>query len=87
MSSFALATSVCDAASLALVIIPLSPITKLILTPANINKTTIVTTNAINVIPFIFLVFFLNISILPSLFMFNNTTKPKYIKKRALWLI
>ena len=40
----------------ALVIIPLSPIVRLMATPANINKAIIVTTKAIKVIPIFVLI-------------------------------
>ena len=42
------------AASCAFDIIPSSPNTNVTVTPANIKSTTIVTTNAISVIPFFF---------------------------------
>lgn len=57
--SFILAISVCILESFALLISPFYPVSKFILTPANIKRIIIVTTRATNVIPFVPLISFI----------------------------
>ena len=66
-NSSTLACSVASFEFLACAIIPFSPVNIDILTAANINNTTIVTTNAISVIPFSLFFIFLLLSLLFSL--------------------